>query len=182
MDLDLWYEGPTVVIADKPAGLPVHPESFGGTRTLVNALLANNRWLANMETSDAPGVVHVLEPEDRGMVVVAKSEESYQELMALKEANALRFSCRVRVSAAVEPAPLAGVTVVDHQRYGDLSVYDIETSMGDTGKLRREWLHHEDAVTVVVYRVWVPMAKKSLDVGLGARVWLPRIDLYTAPP
>lgn len=115
------------------------------------------------------------------MVVVAKSEEAHQELMALKEANAIRFSCRVRVSAAVEPAPLTEVTVVDHQRYGDLAVYDIETSIGDTAQLRREWLRQDDAASVVVYRVAVAMARKSVDVGLGTRVWLPRIELYTAP-
>ncbi|NMP20881.1 hypothetical protein [Sulfobacillus harzensis] len=171
-----------MVIADKPAGMAVHPQSPEGTGTVVNALLHNNRWLADMETSHAPGVVHVLAPEDRGLVVVAKSEEAHQELTQLKNEKRLIFSVRVRLNSDVEPTPHPDVVVIDHQRYDGLDVYDIDTSIGDTAQLRSSWLHGDAAASMVVYRVHVPMAQKRLDIGLGERIWLPRVDLYTAPP
>lgn len=180
--LDIWYEGPTVVIADKPAGMAVHPAAPEGTGTLVNALLDANRWLAEMETSHTPGVIHTLAEADRGLVIIAKSDETAAELRELYHQGQIIFSYRVRFDAGITPDRSAPVSVFDHQVYGDGQVWDIDSPLGDTDELRHRWLTHAASAHFVCYRVAVPMAAKPLSIGLGERIRLPRIDLYTAPP
>ncbi len=183
MALELWYEGPTVVVADKPVGLPVHPADAKGTNSLVNGLFQSNRWLAEMETSHTPGVIHVLAPEDRGLVLVAKSDETAEELRQLYAAGRITFSYRVRVPAPLTPASTDAVTVFDHQTYDEVTVWDIDSPIGNTEDLRRQWIPDSGhGAYFVLYRLQVPMLHETLTVGFGERIWLPSIDLYTAPP
>ncbi len=103
MALNLWYEGPAFVVADKPRGMAVHPEATDGIDTLVNGLLQSNRWLADMETSHSPGVIHWLMPMDRGLVLVAKSDEVADTLRQLYRDQAITFSYRVRMPREATP-------------------------------------------------------------------------------
>lgn len=181
--LDLWYEGPTVVVADKPATMAVYPERPVSTGTLVNSLLGQNRWLADMETSRSPGVIHHLAREDRGLVVVAKSEEEASILRQRYAEEKFLFSYRVQIPQGVTPLNCSRVTVLDHQEDEQGALYDIDSVIGDTRQLRHEWLgDSETSAYFVAYRVRVPAAAKTLDIGLGTRITLPAIDLYTAPP
>ncbi|MDA8205514.1 MAG: pseudouridine synthase [Thermaerobacter sp.] len=183
MTLDLWYEGSGFVVADKPQGMAVHPDNIGGNYTLVNGLLQSNRWLAEMETSNAPGVIHRLLPEDRGLVVVAKTDEMADTLRNLYQDHALTFSYRVRLPQAIVPVSTELVTVRDHQVYDQVAVWDIDSPLGDTERLRTEWLKNTSAASYfVAYQIDIPSPQKHTQVGLGDRVWLPSIDLYTVPP
>jgi len=183
MDLDLWYEGPSLVVADKPRGQAVHPDTFSGTDTLVNGLLQSNRWLAEMETSLAPGVIHQLMPEDRGLVVVAKDDAMAETLRGLAKEQAMTFSYRVRMPKAVVPLMTDLVSIYDHQEYDDMAVFDIDSPIGDTERLRTEWLGGvSDEAYFVCYQIDIPLPNNPLHIGLGARLWLPAIDLYTVPP
>ena len=182
--LEIWYEGPTFVVADKPAGMAVHPENAQGRGTLVNALLQSNRWLAEMETSVSPGVIHRLADEDRGLVIVAKTDEMAETLRAQYKAGALKFSYRVRLHASVKTRAEAPVTVFDRRVYQDgTAVMDIDSSVGDTRVLRSMWLLGDPGpVYFVLYRLEVPMGSRVMSVAMGSRMWLPDIELYTAPP
>jgi 23S rRNA-/tRNA-specific pseudouridylate synthase len=182
MALDLWYEGPSFVVADKPQGMAVHPDRPDGEDTLVNGLLQSNRWLAEMETSHTPGVIHRLMAQDRGLVLVAKSEDMAEALRGLYREQAITFSYRVRVSKEVRPVATALVTVFDHQVYDDLAVWDIDSPLGDTEQLRNEWFGevNPDAY-FVAYRMDIPAPRTHIQVGLGERLGLPAIDLYTVP-
>ncbi len=183
MSLDLWYEGPALVVADKPEGMAVHPESRDTGDTLVNGLLQSNRWLAEMETSDDPGVVHRMAAMDRGLVLVAKSDEMAATLRQMYSNQEIRFSYRVRLPNAVEPAQTPKVTVIDHQIYDETTVWDIDSPVGDTGELRNLWLPNGGSSAFFVgYRINIPLTQKPIEVGLGQRVWLPSVDLYTVPP
>ncbi|MDA8195220.1 MAG: hypothetical protein M0Z53_14695 [Thermaerobacter sp.] len=181
--LDVWYEGADFVVADKPPGMAVHPETPEDRHTLVNGLLQSNRWLAEMETSHAPGVIYRLAPEDRGLVVVAKKDETVDALRTLYEDHAVTFSYRVRLSPTVVPATTPLVTVHDHQGYDDIAVWDIDSPVGDTVRLRQEWLNDASAqAAFVLYAIDIPGPAKHLQVRIGERRWLPALDLYTIPP
>ena len=86
MDLRIAYEDEYLMVVDKPAGLVVHPASGHATGTLVQGLLAHD-----IAGGDAgrPGIVHRLDRDTSGLMVVARSEESYARLQDLVRSHAL---------------------------------------------------------------------------------------------
>jgi 23S rRNA pseudouridine1911/1915/1917 synthase len=81
--LDVVYEDDDLAVINKPAGLIVHPGSGNETGTLVNALLARYPQLA--EIGYAPkrrGIVHRLDKDTSGLIIVAKTAMTMQRLMA----------------------------------------------------------------------------------------------------
>lgn len=182
LTVTLWYEGPTFLIADKPAGMATHPADATGRGTLVNALLQSNRWLAEMETSLAPGVVHQLRDQDRGLTLVAKSDDMATTLRNTYHEQSITFSYRVRVPSDSAPRDIDAVTVYDRHEYDGITVYDIDSTRGDTGELSQEWLGDaETPAQFVCYQIDVPTPTKRFRIGLAQRIILPEIDLYTAP-
>ena len=183
--VDIWREDGTMVVADKPRGMPVHPPDQVASNTLINALLGCNRWLADMETSLEPGVIYHLNPYDRGLVVAAKNEEAAQTLRESYRANQWTFSYRVRVSTARDTTDDARIDVVDRRIYEDgTTVLDINTPVGDTDVLRQTWLGVDDAASAYfcLYRLEVPIDTGRVTVALGERMRIPEIELYTVPP
>jgi 23S rRNA pseudouridine1911/1915/1917 synthase len=86
MDLRIAYEDEHLVIVDKPAGLVVHPAPGHATGTLVHGLLA--RDVAGGD-AERPGIVHRLDRDTSGLMVVARSEEAHRRLQALVRRRAL---------------------------------------------------------------------------------------------
>ena len=74
------FEDEHLLVVDKPAGLVVHPGAGNRSGTLVNALLS--RGIAGGEDPERPGVVHRLDRDTSGLMVVAKNEEAYSGLVA----------------------------------------------------------------------------------------------------
>jgi 23S rRNA pseudouridine1911/1915/1917 synthase len=79
------YEDETMLIVDKPAGLVVHPSAGHGSGTLVNALLGRARDrgepLGSIAGVGRPGIVHRLDKETSGLIVVAKTDAAQASLM-----------------------------------------------------------------------------------------------------
>ncbi len=79
------YEDPTLLIVDKPAGLVVHPSAGHGSGTLVNALLGRSRDrgepLGSIAGVGRPGIVHRLDKDTSGLIVVAKTDAAQAALM-----------------------------------------------------------------------------------------------------
>jgi 23S rRNA pseudouridine1911/1915/1917 synthase len=79
------YEDETMLIVDKPAGLVVHPSAGHGSGTLVNALLGRARdrgeALGSIAGVGRPGIVHRLDKETSGLIVVAKNDLAQASLM-----------------------------------------------------------------------------------------------------
>ncbi len=71
-----------VLVIDKPAGLVVHPGSGHAGDTLVNGLLARYPEIADVGQPDRPGIVHRLDKETSGLLMVARSPEAYDDLVA----------------------------------------------------------------------------------------------------
>jgi 23S rRNA pseudouridine1911/1915/1917 synthase len=79
--LDIVYEDDDLVVIDKPAGLVVHPGAGHETGTLVNALIAHcGMSLSGIGGVKRPGIVHRLDKDTSGLLVVAKNDAAHQSL------------------------------------------------------------------------------------------------------
>ncbi len=79
--LDILYEDDDLIILNKPAGLTVHPAAGTPDGTLVNALLHHcNGILSSVGTPDRPGIVHRLDKDTSGIMVVAKNNATHEHL------------------------------------------------------------------------------------------------------
>lgn len=86
--LDIIYQDEDILIVNKPAGLVTHPGAGNGTGTLANALLFYDK---NLEFVDRVGIVHRLDKETSGLLVVARNDKARQHLIAqLQEHTAYR--------------------------------------------------------------------------------------------
>ncbi len=86
--LDVIFEDTEILIINKPAGLVVHPGSGNRTGTLVNALLAHDE---NLSFLPRAGIVHRLDKDTSGLMVISKTESSYLNLVEqLKERSVTR--------------------------------------------------------------------------------------------
>ncbi len=105
--LDIRYEDDHLIVIDKPAGLVVHPAPGNPENTLVNALLAHfGAELAGIGGVRRPGIVHRLDKDTSGLMVVAKSERAHAGLAA--DFAARRVSRAYRALVWGVPAPAAG--------------------------------------------------------------------------
>lgn len=125
--LDILYEDEHLLIVNKPAGLVVHPAPGHAGGTLVNALLAHCQDLAGIGGVQRPGIVHRLDKDTTGALVVAKTDFVHQELQAQLKAKTARreylglvFGCP-RTEQGVVDQPL-GRHPVDRKKMAIISV------------------------------------------------------------
>jgi 23S rRNA pseudouridine1911/1915/1917 synthase len=81
MELRIAWEDEHLLVVDKPAGLVVHPAPGHAVGTLVHGLLAHAA--AGGEEPERPGIVHRLDRDTSGLLVVARSEEAHRRLQRL---------------------------------------------------------------------------------------------------
>lgn len=85
--LDIRFEDDDMIVLSKPAGLVVHPAQGHWTGTLVHALLAHSEELGGAQGEDRPGIVHRLDKDTTGLMMVAKTDFAQ---VALQEAIKVR--------------------------------------------------------------------------------------------
>jgi 23S rRNA pseudouridine1911/1915/1917 synthase len=78
--LDIVYEDEDIIVVNKPAGMVVHPAYGHRTGTLVNAVLAYCPDLAGVEGDQRPGIVHRLDKDTSGLIIVAKHDAARRHL------------------------------------------------------------------------------------------------------
>ncbi|NQT74519.1 MAG: RluA family pseudouridine synthase [Chloroflexi bacterium] len=78
--LNIIYEDDDLLVIDKPAGLTVHPAAGNWSGTLVNAILAHCPDMAGIKGSVRPGIVHRLDKDTSGLIVVAKNDAAHLSL------------------------------------------------------------------------------------------------------
>ena len=98
------FEDEHLLVVDKPAGLVVHPGAGNPSGTLVNALL--DRGISGGEDPARPGIVHRLDRDTSGLMVVAKGEPAYSALVA--ELSARRMKREYRALVVGEGLPATG--------------------------------------------------------------------------
>lgn len=87
--LDIFFEDDHVLVLDKPADMIVHPAGRVTSGTLVNALLSHCTHLSGINGVLRPGIVHRLDKDTSGLMVVAKSDTGHRGLAAQLEARAM---------------------------------------------------------------------------------------------
>jgi 23S rRNA pseudouridine1911/1915/1917 synthase len=80
LPLTILYEDSSIIIIDKPSGMVVHPAYGNLSGTLVNALLYHCKDLTGINGVIRPGIVHRLDKDTSGVMVVAKNDEAYHHL------------------------------------------------------------------------------------------------------
>jgi len=82
IDLDFLYEDDDILVVDKPPGIIVHPGAGRMSGTLVNALLFHGKRLSRLGGDCRPGVVHRLDKETSGVLLVAKTDDAHRAMAA----------------------------------------------------------------------------------------------------
>ncbi|MBD3418749.1 MAG: RluA family pseudouridine synthase [Chitinivibrionales bacterium] len=90
IDLDIIYEDEWIIAVNKPAGLVVHPGSGNKKGTLVNALLNYASDLSDGSAPERPGIVHRLDKDTSGILLIARSNEAHAAFSALFAARQIR--------------------------------------------------------------------------------------------
>ncbi|MEP6668755.1 MAG: RluA family pseudouridine synthase [Chthoniobacter sp.] len=123
--LDVLFEDDDLIVVNKPAGLVVHPAAGNWTGTLVNALLHHCPTLSGIGGERRPGIVHRLDKETSGCVVVAKNDAAHQSLakqfagrevtkiyLALAAGKLARLSGTIEAAIGRHPVQRKKMTVV----------------------------------------------------------------------
>jgi 23S rRNA pseudouridine1911/1915/1917 synthase len=169
--LDIFFEDEHLLVVNKPRGLVVHPGAGRPSGTLVNALLAHTKTLASGSTPFRPGIVHRLDRDTSGLLVVAKSDLAYADLsrqvrerkldrryLALVWGNihedyllidlpiGRHLQDRKRMAAVSQPAPgrklrSAQTHVTVVRRFGAMTLVEVKLVTGRTHQIRVHLAH-----------------------------------------
>lgn len=161
--LDILYEDEHLIIVNKPAGMVVHPAPGHSSGTLVHALLHHCDRLAGIGGVERPGIVHRIDKDTTGAIVVAKSDLAHQNLQGQIKAKTARREYwgvvygafpqeegiidlpigrhkRDRQKMAVVPIEQGGRAAVTHwktlERIGNYTLMQFLLSTGRTHQIR----------------------------------------------
>jgi 23S rRNA pseudouridine1911/1915/1917 synthase len=122
--LDVLYEDDDVIVINKPAGMTVHAGAGAVSGTLVNALLGRGQSLAQSGDPLRPGIVHRLDKETSGVILVAKNDAAHAKLgeafrqrqvkktyLALVQGSLKEKSGRIELAIARDPIRRTRMTV-----------------------------------------------------------------------
>ena len=166
--LDIVYEDDELIVVNKPAGLVVHPAAGISAGTLANALAYHFHQLSTRGGAVRPGIVHRLDKDTSGLIVVAKSEAAHENLadqfrarevfksyVALVHGRVEQESGRIEEPIARDPRNRTRMSVVRggrpaltlyrvRRRYTRFTLLDVEIKTGRTHQIRvhLQWLKH----------------------------------------
>jgi len=105
MPLKIVYEDADLLVIDKPAGLTVHPAPGHAGGTLINAILAHYPRLAEISPSaeGRPGIVHRLDKDTSGLMIVAKNRSAQLNLVNQFKARTVKKAYLVLVKGKLKP-------------------------------------------------------------------------------
>ena len=134
-DLDILFEDNDIIVLNKPSGLVVHPAAGHAQDTLVNALIHHSKNLSMKFGENRPGIVHRLDKETSGILVVAKNDRAHESLtQQFKERTIHRIYYAVCIST---PNPAKGVIESylarhphDRKKYATVVGRDADGSVG----------------------------------------------------
>lgn len=78
--LDIVYEDEDLLVVNKPSGMVVHPGAGNNSGTMVNALMYHCNQLSQINGTIRPGIVHRIDADTSGLLVVAKNDETHNSL------------------------------------------------------------------------------------------------------
>ncbi|WLR53498.1 RluA family pseudouridine synthase [Mesobacillus subterraneus] len=185
MDLEIFYEDADVLVVNKPKGMVVHPAPGHLTGTLVNGLMAHCKDLSGINGVLRPGIVHRIDKDTSGLLMVAKNDMAHESLVNQLVAKSVTRKYQALVHGNIQhdhgtiDAPLGrdqkdrqSMTVVDNgknavthfnvlERFKDFTFVECQLETGRTHQIR-----------VHMKYIGYPLAgdpkygpKKSLDIG-----------------
>jgi 23S rRNA pseudouridine1911/1915/1917 synthase len=101
--LDIFYEDEDLIVINKAAGMTVHPGSGNHQDTLVNALLHHAKSLSSIGGLERPGIVHRLDKDTSGLMVVAKNNFAHVHLASQIESRNLVRKYKALVWGIINP-------------------------------------------------------------------------------
>ncbi len=147
--LQIVYEDDALLVIDKPPGLVVHPAPGHASGTLVNALLFHCRTLSGIGGEERPGIVHRLDKDTSGLLLVAKHDRSHRHLSAQLQTRQLqrRYLALVRgrlpaMQGTIEapigrhPRQRQKMAVVTRDGRAARTHYQVSTAWGPVSLLR----------------------------------------------
>jgi 23S rRNA pseudouridine1911/1915/1917 synthase len=115
INLDIHFEDDHVIVVNKPSGLVVHPSAGHEQDTLVNALIAEEKNLSMGFGEKRPGIVHRLDKETSGLILIAKNDLAHQNLA--KQFQERQIHRKYQAVVYGSPVPSAGTCVSYLQRH-----------------------------------------------------------------
>ena len=97
LPIDIVYEDEYLLICDKPRGMPVYPPRPGVSGTLANALLFHYGELSDFAGADRPGIVHRLDSDTGGLIVIARDNATHKKLSEAFSGKAVQRAYRAVV-------------------------------------------------------------------------------------
>jgi 23S rRNA pseudouridine1911/1915/1917 synthase len=160
MNLDIYYEDSDVLVVNKPKGMVVHPAPGHTTGTLVNGLMAHCKDLSGINGVLRPGIVHRIDKDTSGLLMVAKNDLAHESLVNQLVAKTVTRKYKAVVHGSIPhdygtiDAPLArdprdrqSMTVVDNgknavthfhvlDRFKDFTFVECQLETGRTHQIR----------------------------------------------
>jgi 23S rRNA pseudouridine1911/1915/1917 synthase len=102
--LDILYEDDDVIAINKPAGMVAHPGAGNANGTVVNAVLSYAPEVAGVGSDERPGIVHRLDKETSGVLLIAKHDAALRALQAQFKTRAIQKSYVMVCVGDVQPA------------------------------------------------------------------------------
>lgn len=110
--LNIVYEDEYLLVVDKPSGMVVHPGDGNEENTLVNALINYTVNLSNINSNERPGIVHRLDKDTSGLLIVAKTNETHEKLsLYFKENKITRIYTALLVGSLTEDTALINAPI-----------------------------------------------------------------------
>ncbi len=125
--LDIVFEDREVIVVNKPSGLVVHPSAGHESGTLVNALLFHTQDLSMKFNEERPGIVHRIDKETSGLLVIAKNDFAHEKLVQQFQERKVHRIYKA-VVFGVFPAPTGriestlGRHPIDRKRFASVNI------------------------------------------------------------
>lgn len=139
LELDIKYEDKNLLVINKPAGLTVHPAAGNWDKTLVHALIHHCKGqLSGINGVERPGIVHRLDKDTSGLMVVAKTDEAHKRLAAQIESREIKRKYLCVVNGV--PNPPSGTIRTGFGRHPTerkkMTTFDLTEAIMGTGGVR----------------------------------------------
>ena len=102
--LDIIYEDDYLIVVNKQSGLTVHPGAGNKDNTLVNALLYYGKNLSNIGGLERPGVVHRIDKDTSGLILLAKDNKTHELLSECFKNKTIKREYIALVKGVIEPS------------------------------------------------------------------------------
>ena len=94
--IDIVYEDKDIIIVNKPSGLVVHPGNGNTNNTLANGLMYYTNELSDLNGEERPGIVHRIDKDTSGLLLVAKNNKSHEILSECFQHKKINNRCSNR--------------------------------------------------------------------------------------